>query len=281
VGSRLEPDTTAVAGAALTVEEADGSPTDAAVAKIVFPNGTLAIASHVATYTPPAGPAAIAEALIDAKGDLIVGSAADTAARLAVGATTGHVLTVDPGETLGMKWAAGGGGGALVLLEQHTAANSATLDFTTCISATYDEYLIELHNVLPASGANNFYMRCSTDGGSTYDSGSNYNAVFSYLYETGSGNVGAGGTSFFLAGTNVGNSTMGVCGSLRLFDPLGSSLHKGYRQETFYYHDSLSAVITQTGVGRYKSNAAVNALRFFFGSGNIASGTIRVYGIAK
>ena len=41
-------------GNALTVEEVDGSPTDSAVTKIVFPNGTLSIASHIATYTPAA-----------------------------------------------------------------------------------------------------------------------------------------------------------------------------------------------------------------------------------
>lgn len=41
-------------GTVTTVEEVDGSPTDSAVTKIVFPNGTLAIASHVATYTPAA-----------------------------------------------------------------------------------------------------------------------------------------------------------------------------------------------------------------------------------
>ena len=54
--------------------------------------------------------------LVDAKGDLIVATAADTVARLAVGATTGHVLTVDPAETTGLKWAAaaGGGGGSSV-----------------------------------------------------------------------------------------------------------------------------------------------------------------------
>jgi hypothetical protein len=42
-------------GSALTVEEVDGSPTDSAVTKLVLPNGTLSIASHVATYTPAAG----------------------------------------------------------------------------------------------------------------------------------------------------------------------------------------------------------------------------------
>jgi hypothetical protein len=54
--------------------------------------------------------AGIPATLLDAKGDLIVASAADTAARLAVGGTNGHVLTVDSNETLGVKWAAAAGG---------------------------------------------------------------------------------------------------------------------------------------------------------------------------
>jgi hypothetical protein len=48
----------------------------------------------------------LAPTIADAKGDLIVGSAADTVARLAVGGTNGHVLTVDSAETLGLKYAA-------------------------------------------------------------------------------------------------------------------------------------------------------------------------------
>lgn len=68
---------------------------------ISFPNasGTVALTSTT-----------IASTLVDAKGDLIVGTAADTVARLPVGATNGHVLTVDSAEVGGMKWAAAAGG---------------------------------------------------------------------------------------------------------------------------------------------------------------------------
>lgn len=47
----------------------------------------------------------ILESIIDAKGDLIAGTAADTPARVAVGSTNGQVLTVASGATPGMSWA--------------------------------------------------------------------------------------------------------------------------------------------------------------------------------
>ena len=50
---------------------------------------------------------AIQNTIVDAKGDLIAATAADTPARLAVG-TNGHVLTADSAEATGLKWVASG-----------------------------------------------------------------------------------------------------------------------------------------------------------------------------
>lgn len=52
----------------------------------------------------------IPKSLVDAKGDILVGTADNTVARLAAG-TNGHVLTADSTVTAGVKWAAAAGGG--------------------------------------------------------------------------------------------------------------------------------------------------------------------------
>jgi len=72
---------------------------------------------------------AIQNAIIDAKGDLIVGTAADTPARLAVG-TNGYVLTADSAETAGVKWAAAAGGGKVLQVVQavYTTASTNTTE---------------------------------------------------------------------------------------------------------------------------------------------------------
>ena len=62
----------------------------------------------------------------DAKGDLVVGTGADTFAELTVG-TNGHTLVADSAETTGLKWAAPAGGKVLqVVTATTTTATSIT-----------------------------------------------------------------------------------------------------------------------------------------------------------
>lgn len=83
--------------------------------------------------------AAIAKSFIDAKGDLIVGTADNTPARLPVGTTNGHVLVVDSTQSAGIKWAAPAAstptlvGCKVVLTSNYTLANNTetALAFTT------------------------------------------------------------------------------------------------------------------------------------------------------
>lgn len=54
--------------------------------------------------TETLNPAGVANALVDAKGDLVTATAADTPARLAVG-SNGQFLTAQSGQSTGLQWA--------------------------------------------------------------------------------------------------------------------------------------------------------------------------------
>ena len=71
---------------------------------------------------------AIQNAIVDAKGDLIAATAADTPARLAVG-TNGQVLTADSTAATGIKWATPASGGKV--LQVVSATNSTAITTTT------------------------------------------------------------------------------------------------------------------------------------------------------
>ena len=213
------------------------------------------------------------------RGDVIVRNASNVTARLGIG-SSGKVLSSDGTD---ISWQTPSSGGALVLLEQHTASTSATLDFTTFISSTYDTYKFQLVDVLPATNAVVLYMRMGTGGGPTYDAGANYG--FGMIRYNAAGAAGSGtNTGATQIEATSGVDTMsndatynGCSGDLTLTTP-GSATYKKVRGQVGYKSTNWEAT-DFTGI--YLSTTAVTAVRFLFSSGNIASGTIRVYGIAK
>ena len=81
----------------------------------------------------------ISASIVDAKGDLIAATAADTVARLAVG-TNGQVLTADSTAATGMKWAASGST-SLPAFSVHSASNqSVTQNTFTKITFGTEEF---------------------------------------------------------------------------------------------------------------------------------------------
>lgn len=122
--------TSATSAAASATAAATSATSAAASATAAATSATSAAASATLAATIVAS--AVSGTLINAKGDLLVGTADDTVARLPVG-TNGYLLTADSAETPGIKWAA-----APVSLPTQTGESGKylTTDGTTASWAT-------------------------------------------------------------------------------------------------------------------------------------------------
>lgn len=180
---------------------------------------------------------------------------------------------------------------ALHLLSSASASSSATIDFTTGITTTYDEYLIDFQNVVPATSPSQFYMRASSDSGSTF--------LSTPVYVTGGRAVdnldslqsmaASGDSKFPLSMTagdgvkNAGaiNGAAGISGHVRLYRPASnryaemsySTTHKGGNANV---NPTWGNGQVDMGIGN-----VLNAVRFMFSAGNITSGEFKFYGIVK
>lgn len=90
-----------------------------------------------------------------AKGDLVVGSATNDAAVLAVGSND-QVLTADSSTATGLKWAAAGGGGMTQLASGSLSGASVSL---TSISTAYNDLRLVVRNYIPVNDGQEFSLR--------------------------------------------------------------------------------------------------------------------------
>lgn len=110
---------------------------------------------------------AIQNAIVDAKGDLISATAADTPARLAVGAN-GTVLTADSAETTGLKWVTPAGGGKVLQVVSTTKTDvfsSTSTSFTdvtglsvTITPSSASSKVLILYNIATGASSSELIM---------------------------------------------------------------------------------------------------------------------------
>ncbi len=180
----------------------------------------------------------------------------------------------------------GGGSGSFVLVEQHTASTSAALNFTTCISSTYDEYVIEILSVIPTTNGVALQFQVSTNGGSSYDTGTNY--AWSGIRNTRTGIAQTGADAGSSVDLGVGDVTTnsgsagGLSGTMRFYQPSNGATSPRFIAHIGYNNGGSPAQVQGSLTGVYSPTTAVTAFRLIEGSGStIASGTARCYGLAK
>lgn len=212
---------------------------------------------------------------LNANGELLIGngSSLPTAGTL----TQGTNCTITNGAN-SITIAASGSAG-MTLISTATASSSATIEFTG-LTSTYFMYKIIFSNLLPASNST-LYLRTSTNGGSTWDSGaSNYN--WRYMQTTVAGSTTASGNSsdsqIEILSSLSSAANEQSCGIIDIYNPLAT----GYCRMIMYGHRFGSATnqTTQHGGAARLAAADVDAIQLLMSTGNIATGTFKLYGLA-
>jgi hypothetical protein len=123
------------------------------------------------TWVTPDDANAIQNAIVDAKGDLIAATAADTPARLAVG-TNGQILTADSTAATGLKWASASSGALTKITSASFSAVSDTgTTFDGIFTSTYTNYVVVFKGY---SGTDNVEFQVQNRVGSTTQTGIDY-----------------------------------------------------------------------------------------------------------
>jgi hypothetical protein len=229
---------------------------------------------------------AIQNAIVDAKGDLISATAADTPARLAVG-TNGQVLTADSAEATGLKWATASSGG-MTLISETTASGLSSLSLSS-IPSTYKNLVLTWQGVYISDSTTEFGIRFNNDstsgiykgigarptsGGSIYtiNSPDSTNATNIAAFPIGMNTT----TSL-----NAGNGN----GTLTIYNYASTSKLKQYQYNFSYNRASSGENIYWVVNGTFATTTAISSIDIFriTGSGTFSNNTdttFRLHGVA-
>ena len=177
----------------------------------------------------------------------------------------------------------------LVYIASVTASASATVEFTTGIDATYNEYQFHCVNLHPAT--NNVYLlfQVNAVGQSGFNETITSTYFYAYHFENDSGaglsydasHDQAQGTadqrlSAVVAGTNSDESISGV---LTLYAPSSTTYVKHFTWKASSIHGAAAGSYAPSVAGYINTTAAIDEVRFKFHFGNIDEGSIHMYGV--
>jgi len=209
---------------------------------------------------------AIQNAIVDAKGDIIAATAADTPARLAVG-TNGQVLTADSTAATGLKWASAGGGD-LVKITSGSFSSVSSFAVDSVFSSTYKNYRMIVVCTGGTGGGASIEQRFRTGG--TDNTTANYfggrNLV---IYSNGTYEVG-----YYSGGTKTGlGRTNGTIYSLvfDLYSPFASEKTMAIGGTTDESRGGASA-------GGFNATTSFDGIKIINENSNNMTGTYIIYG---
>jgi hypothetical protein len=215
---------------------------------------------------------------IDAKGDLIVGTGADTFSRLAVG-TNDYVLTAASGETTGLKWApiVSSGSNWSLLNSGGTALTGAQAITVSGISGK--SKIMILIDAASSASANAYVgIRINGDTASNYDVRGGWIEVAS-TYSVNNFTIEQIATTYARIGlwsTNAGSQYYGYvmldgCNSsgIKTINGAGSGTANGGTNHAAYNFG-----------GFWNNSATVTSVSAYSATGNFDNGTLYVYASA-
>jgi hypothetical protein len=178
-------------------------------------------------------------------------------------------------------------GGGLNLISTQTASSSATIDFTSGIDSTYKEYIFKFYNIHPATNGIFFQFNMSTDGGSNYNVTKTTTSFYAYHTEGdvsaileywSAGDLAQSTSDQRLSYETKNDADAHVSGELHLFNPSSTTFVKHFISRYINYWQN-DGNFDQYIAGYGNTTSAIDAIQFKFSSGNIDSGTIKLYGV--